>query len=94
MSLEPLFDAELRHRPGMDPVAGAADGEGQLIGSGDGTVTGPKLAGSLRRRMCSAATGRPLAWSTANVRPILLSSTNFSTLARSSPGPRPSTSNG
>lgn len=46
MSLEHLFDAELHYREGMPPVA--ADGEGQLIGSGDGVVRGAKLAGTFR----------------------------------------------
>ncbi len=48
MSLQHLFDAELQHRPGMEPILAAAEGDGELIGSGDGTVTGPQLAGSLR----------------------------------------------
>jgi Protein of unknown function (DUF3237) len=43
--LEHLFDAELVYRSGMEPLA--EDGEGELIGSGDGTVTGPALAGRL-----------------------------------------------
>lgn len=46
MSLEHLFDAELEYRPGMPPVAGS--GEGQLIGSGEGTVRGGRLDGTLR----------------------------------------------
>ncbi|MGH3030001.1 MAG: DUF3237 family protein [Gaiellaceae bacterium] len=47
MSLEHLFDAELRHHPGTEPLLSAAEGDGELIGSGDGTVTGPRLAGNL-----------------------------------------------
>jgi hypothetical protein len=43
---EHLFDAELEYRPGMSPIA--EKGEGQLIGSGDGNVYGPKLRGTLR----------------------------------------------
>jgi hypothetical protein len=46
MSLEHLFDAELQYRPGMAPIA--ADGDGRLIGSGDGVVRGQRLDGSLR----------------------------------------------
>ena len=46
MSLEHLFDAELQYREGMAPVT--ADGEGELIGSGDGVARGEKLAGSFR----------------------------------------------
>jgi hypothetical protein len=32
----------------MEPLVSAAEGDGQLTGSGDGRVTGPRLAGSLR----------------------------------------------
>jgi hypothetical protein len=46
MSLEHLFDAELEYRPGMSRIAG--DGEGQLIGSGDGVIRGERLDGTLR----------------------------------------------
>src|SRR5215510_2327419 len=43
--LERLFDAELDYQPGKSPLA--SDGDGALIGSGDGTVHGQKLAGTL-----------------------------------------------
>src|SRR5260370_31039856 len=43
--LEPLFDAELDYQPGLAPLTG--EGDGALIGSGDGTVHGPKLTGKL-----------------------------------------------
>ena len=43
--LEPLFDAELDYQPGMPPLT--SDGDGALIGSGDGAVHGPKLTGKL-----------------------------------------------
>ena len=43
--LEHLFDAELAYRSEMEPVT--KDGEGELIGSGDGTVAGPAIAGQL-----------------------------------------------
>jgi hypothetical protein len=46
MSLEHLFDAELQYRPGMSPIV--SEGDGQLIGSGDGVVRGERLDGSLR----------------------------------------------
>jgi hypothetical protein len=46
MSLEHLFDAELHYRPGMPPLA--SNGEGRLIGSGDGVIRGEKLDGTLR----------------------------------------------
>ena len=47
MSLRYLFDAELRHRPGMEPLSDG-EGDGDLIESGDGTVTGHQLSGTLR----------------------------------------------
>ncbi len=43
--LEPLFDAELDYQPGMAPLT--SQGDGVLIGSGDGAVHGPKLNGKL-----------------------------------------------
>ena len=43
--LEHLFDAELDYRPGMQPLVDS--GEGELIGSGDGRVAGPKIEGTL-----------------------------------------------
>jgi len=45
--LEHLFDAELQYQPGMEPIV-ARDRAGELVGSGDGTLAGPKLAGTLR----------------------------------------------
>ena len=43
--LEHLFDAELVYRSEMEPVT--KDGEGELIGSSDGTLAGPAIAGQL-----------------------------------------------
>jgi len=43
--LEHLFEAELVYRSDMEPIT--QHGEGELIGSGDGTVTGPAIAGEL-----------------------------------------------
>ena len=43
--LEPLFDAELDYQPGMPPLA--SEGDGGLVGSGNGAVQGPKLTGKL-----------------------------------------------
>jgi hypothetical protein len=43
--LEHLFDAELVYRSEMEPLT--RDGEGELIGSGDGTVVGEAIAGAL-----------------------------------------------
>jgi hypothetical protein len=42
---EPLFDAELDYQPGMPPLT--SEGDGVLVGSGDGAVRGPKLTGKL-----------------------------------------------
>ena len=47
--LEHLFDAELVYRSDMEPLT--EDGEGELIGSGDGTVAGPAIAGQLARTL-------------------------------------------
>jgi hypothetical protein len=52
MSLEHLFDAELQYRPGMPPIT--SDGEGRLIGSGDGVARGEKLGGFSTGR-CSSS---------------------------------------
>lgn len=43
--LDHLVDAELVYRSGIEPLS--QDGEGELIGSGDGTVVGPAIAGAL-----------------------------------------------
>jgi hypothetical protein len=43
MPLEHLFDAELTYRLGMAPLA--RHGEGQLVGSGDGSVHGQRVRG-------------------------------------------------
>jgi hypothetical protein len=40
-----LFDAELVYRSEMEPLT--RDGEGELIGSGDGTVVGDAITGTL-----------------------------------------------
>ncbi|MBA3375246.1 MAG: DUF3237 family protein [Actinobacteria bacterium] len=46
MTLEHLFDAVLQYQPGVAPLAG--EGEGVLVGSGDGTVAGPRVSGAIR----------------------------------------------
>ena len=43
-----LFDAELSFKEDVDPVVSAQDMEGVLIGSGDGSVTGEKVNGTIR----------------------------------------------
>ncbi len=48
MDLIHLFDIEWHSKPGLEPVVSDDDREGALIGSGEGTVTGPKLEGTLR----------------------------------------------
>lgn len=48
MPLEHLFDAELRYRADSDPLVASDGREGELIGSGDGAVSGGRVAGSLR----------------------------------------------
>lgn len=52
--LEHLFDTELRYQPDMPVVVPAEGREGELIGSGDGAVTGEKLRGKIRWSMFSA----------------------------------------
>ncbi len=46
--LEHLFDAELRYKSDMDVVVPVEGREGELIGSGEGTVTGEKIRGTVR----------------------------------------------
>jgi hypothetical protein len=46
MPPERLFDAELTYREGMAPLA--EHGEGRLVGSGDGSVHGQRVRGTLR----------------------------------------------
>ena len=43
--LVPLFAAELVYRSEMEPLT--RDGDGELIGSGDGTVVGDSITGAL-----------------------------------------------
>jgi hypothetical protein len=46
--LDPLFDAELQYQDGAEALVPAEGREGQLVGSGDGVVTGTRIAGRLR----------------------------------------------
>ncbi len=48
MGLERLFEAELRFQPNMSPVVPAAGREGELVGSGDGSVRGPAVKGTIK----------------------------------------------
>lgn len=47
MQLDHLFDAELRFRADIGPVVPIEDREGELVGSGDGTVAGSALRGMI-----------------------------------------------
>ena len=58
--LEHLFDAALQYQPSMEVVVPAEGREGELIGSGDGTVTGEKLRGKIRWSMFTADCVYPL----------------------------------
>ena len=46
MALEHIFDAELQYQPGA--AALTHEGEGILIGSGDGTIGGPAVEGAIQ----------------------------------------------
>src|SRR2546427_13017745 len=58
--LEQLFEAELRYQPGMEVVVPAEGREGELLGSGDGTIIGEKLRGRIRWSMFTADCVYPL----------------------------------
>jgi hypothetical protein len=47
-TIDPLFEAEVRYRPGMAPVVSAEGREGELIGSGEGKVRGERIRGTIR----------------------------------------------
>src|SRR5712691_8255515 len=49
--LTPLFEARLQLQSDMEVVVSAETQEGELIGSGDGTVTGDLLSGTVRLSM-------------------------------------------
>jgi len=49
--LRPLFEARLQYQSDMEVVISAETREGELIGSGDGTVTGALLSGQARWSM-------------------------------------------
>ena len=51
MPLEHLFDAELQYQGDIDPVVTSEGREGELIGNGDGSANGARLAGRLRWSM-------------------------------------------
>jgi hypothetical protein len=52
--LAPLFEARLQYQSDMGEVVSAAAREGELVGSGDGTVTGELLSGKARWSMYAA----------------------------------------
>jgi hypothetical protein len=47
-SAEQRVDVEMRYRPGMPPVGRPRDQPGEYLGSGDGTIIGPGLQGTIR----------------------------------------------
>jgi hypothetical protein len=47
-SADQRFDVEMRYRPGMPPVGRPRNQAGDYLGSGDGTIIGPDLKGTLR----------------------------------------------
>jgi len=49
--LTPLFEARLQYQSDMEVMVSAETREGELIGSGDGTVTGALLSGQVRWSM-------------------------------------------
>lgn len=51
--LEHLFDAQLQYREGLEALLPAEEREGVLIGSGDGTIIGPRIVGAIRWSMYS-----------------------------------------
>jgi hypothetical protein len=46
--LEPLFEVELQYQPGMEAVTSPEGRLGEYLGSGDGTVKGPNIQGTVR----------------------------------------------
>lgn len=48
LSADGAFDLELRYREGMSPVRRPSNLPGEYLGSGDGTIVGPGLRGSVR----------------------------------------------
>lgn len=49
--LTPLFEARLQYQSDMEEVVSAETREGELVGSGDGMVTGASLSGKARWSM-------------------------------------------
>lgn len=45
---ERLFEAELQYRPGVPRVTSSGGSVGEYLGSGDGTLEGPKIRGTVR----------------------------------------------
>ena len=53
-SMDPLFDAEAQHQPGMAPVVSPKGREGELVASGTGKVRGKRIRGTIRVTFYSA----------------------------------------
>ena len=49
--LKPLFEARLQYQPDMEAVVSAGTQEGELVGIGDGRVSGDLLSGKARWSM-------------------------------------------
>ena len=49
--LKPLFEARLQYQSDMEVVVSAETREGELVGSGDGSVSGDRLSGTVRWSM-------------------------------------------
>jgi hypothetical protein len=49
--LNPLFEARLQYQPDMEAVVSAETREGELVGSGEGSVSGGQLSGKTRWSM-------------------------------------------
>lgn len=51
--LQHLFNAQLQYQEGLEALIPAEEREGAVIGSGDGMVSGPRMAGTIRWSMYS-----------------------------------------
>jgi len=47
-TLKPLFELELQYQQGLPPITSAEGRIGQYLGSGEGTVSGERLTGTVR----------------------------------------------
>src|SRR2546425_12884648 len=54
-AMDPLFDAEAQHQPGMARVVSPEGREGELIASGTGKVRRERIRGTIRLTLYTAA---------------------------------------